>query len=85
MNMKTLVLTIGATGVISAAAVAQLPSMDSAIAQGEAPSFEQIDANMDGNITTREAEGTWLAGSFATVDANKDGLVDEKEYTQAIS
>lgn len=86
MNMKTLVLAIGATGAIATSAFAQLPGMDEALAQGgEAPAFEQIDANMDGSITTREAEGTWLAGAFASVDVNKDGLVDAKEYQEATS
>ena len=49
------------------------------------PAFREIDADQNGNITTSEAEGTWLAELFTLVDVNEDGLVDEVEYTEATS
>ena len=49
------------------------------------PSFETVDANLDGVITPTEAEGSWLAEVFADVDANEDGLVNRNEYETAIS
>jgi EF hand len=49
------------------------------------PSFETMDANLDGVITPTEAEGSWLAEVFADVDANEDGLVNRNEYETAIS
>lgn len=86
MDMKISALAIAlTTAALTGAANAQVPGMGDTIAQGEAPTFDQIDRNMDGSITTREAEGTWLAGSFAEVDANKDGLVDKQEYNEALS
>lgn len=52
---------------------------------GSKPSFETVDANLDGVITPSEAEGTWLAGVFAEVDVNQDGLINRSEYESAIS
>ncbi len=49
------------------------------------PSFETVDANLDGVITPSEAEGSWLAEVFADVDANQNGLIDRNEYETAIS
>lgn len=52
-----------------------------ALAQG-APSFEEVDANMDGTISQDEAavvEGLDLA----TADTNQDGSLDRSEYEAA--
>jgi hypothetical protein len=49
------------------------------------PTFETVDANLDGVITQSEAEGSWLAEVFADVDANQDGLINRNEYETAIS
>jgi hypothetical protein len=49
------------------------------------PSFESLDANLDGVITPGEAEGSWLAAVFAEVDINQNGLIDRNEYESAIS
>lgn len=49
----------------------------SALAQ--APTFEEVDANMDGLIDQNEAaavEGL----DFATADANQDGSIDREEW-----
>jgi Ca2+-binding EF-hand superfamily protein len=57
-------LTIG----LSTAALAQ-----------ELPSFEEVDANHDGQISREEAaavEGL----DFSTADANQDGAIDRAEY-----
>jgi hypothetical protein len=48
------------------------------------PSFETVDANLDGVITLDEAKGSWLASVFVEVDANEDGLVNRDEYETAI-
>jgi len=53
-----------------------------ALAQQEAPAFEEVDANSDGMISQEEAaqvEGL----DFATADANQDGQLDRQEYQQA--
>ena len=53
-----------------------------AIAQQEAPSFEEVDQNSDGMISQQEAsevEGL----DFATADANQDGQLDRQEFQQA--
>lgn len=52
---------------------------------GPKPTFETVDANLDGVITPSEAEGTWLAEVFTDVDANEDGLINRNEYDTAIS
>jgi hypothetical protein len=52
---------------------------------GPKPTFETVDANLDGVITPTEAEGTWLADVFADVDADEDGLINRNEYDTAIS
>lgn len=52
---------------------------------GPKPTFETVDANLDGVITPTEAEGTWLADAFTDVDANEDGLINRTEYDTAIS
>lgn len=52
-----------------------------AIAQ-DAPSFEEVDANMDGSISQEEAaavEGL----DIATADRNQDGSLDRQEYEAA--
>ncbi|HEX6993623.1 MAG TPA: hypothetical protein VF339_05690 [Gammaproteobacteria bacterium] len=54
-----------------------------ALAQ-EAPSFEEVDANMDGSISQEEAaavEGL----DFSTADTNQDGSLDRSEYQAATS
>lgn len=52
---------------------------------GPKPTFETVDANLDGVITPTEAEGTWLAEVFTDVDADEDGLINRNEYDTAIS
>lgn len=52
-----------------------------AIAQ-EAPSFEEVDVNMDGSISQEEAaavEGL----DITTADRNQDGSLDRQEYEAA--
>ncbi|MBN1237956.1 MAG: hypothetical protein JXB36_05615 [Gammaproteobacteria bacterium] len=51
-------------------------------ALAQAPSFEEVDANMDGSISQEEAaavEGL----DFATADTNQDGSLDQAEYEAA--
>jgi Ca2+-binding EF-hand superfamily protein len=53
-----------------------------ALAQAQAPSFEEVDTNGDGMISQEEAaqvEGL----DFATADRNQDGQLDREEYRQA--
>ncbi|MEM1145231.1 MAG: hypothetical protein AAF671_05815 [Pseudomonadota bacterium] len=85
MNVKSAVIALGLTGAVAGAAFAQLDKAGMEVAQGGAPTFAEIDRNRDGNITTTEAAGTWLASSFAAVDTNENGLVDEQEYNEALS
>ncbi|MDT8321501.1 MAG: EF-hand domain-containing protein [Xanthomonadales bacterium] len=49
------------------------------------PSFETVDANLDGVITPSEAEGSWLAAVFTDIDVNQDGIINRNEYETAIS
>lgn len=52
-----------------------------ALAQG-APSFEEVDVNMDGSISQEEAaavEGL----DITTADTNQDGSLDRQEYEAA--
>ncbi len=51
----------------------------------EKPAFEELDANVDGAITSDEAQESWLATAFQSVDLNKDGVVDRNEYDKAKS
>jgi len=53
-----------------------------ALAQGQAPSFEEVDANADGMISQDEA-GQVEGLDFATADLNQDGQLDREEYRQA--
>lgn len=53
-----------------------------ALAQQEAPSFEEVDENGDGMISQEEAaqiEGV----DFQSADENQDGELDRQEYEQA--
>lgn len=53
-----------------------------AIAQQQAPAFEEVDQNSDGMISQQEAEQ--VEGlDFATADSNQDGQLDRQEYQQA--
>lgn len=76
-------------GFLAAAATWFIPSAQAGEAEdpeaSPKPSFETVDANLDGVITPSEAEGSWLASEFADVDANQDGLVNRSEYETAIS
>jgi len=60
-------------------------SDNDATATKEKPKFETVDANRDGEITTEEAKGSWLAEVFSQVDTNQDGLINRLEYESAAS
>lgn len=52
------------------------------IGQESLPSFEEVDANADGQISQEEAAA--IEGlDFATADANQDGALDPEEYAAA--
>lgn len=53
-----------------------------ALAQGQAPSFEEVDQDSDGRISQEEA-ATVEGLDFATADSNQDGYLDRDEYQQA--
>jgi len=49
------------------------------IAQASLPSFEEVDADADGQISQEEAAA--IDGlDFVTADTNQDGAIDEEEY-----
>ena len=53
-----------------------------ALAQATLPSFEEVDANADGQISMEEAAA--IEGlDFATADVNQDGALNQEEYTAA--
>lgn len=54
------------------------------VAQAETPTFEQMDRDGNGVITTNEAQESWLEDMFAQVDVNQDGQITKAEYEQAI-
>ncbi len=49
------------------------------LAQASLPSFEEVDANANGQISMEEAAA--IEGlDFATADTNQDGALDQEEY-----
>jgi len=71
--MKSLFFVLSALGFSAAA-----------LAQASLPSFEEVDANADGQISMEEAAA--IEGlEFATADANQDGALDQEEYAAAQS
>jgi Ca2+-binding EF-hand superfamily protein len=50
-----------------------------ALAQSDAPSFEEVDANQDGQLSRQELS-TIEGLDFMSTDANQDGSVDRQEY-----
>ena len=52
-----------------------------AAGQTNVPTFEYLDADQNGFITSEEAASCeTLITDFATVDANQDGKLDQAEY-----
>jgi hypothetical protein len=48
------------------------------------PSFESLDTNKDGMISSAEAAGNaTLKAKFATLDTDKDGKLSKSEYSKA--
>lgn len=53
-----------------------------ALAQDQAPPFEEVDTNQDGQISRTEAAA--IEGlDFTTADTNQDGSLDRTEYMSA--
>ncbi len=53
-------------------------------AGGQRASFEQLDSNRDGYLSTQEVqEQSRVAQQFTTADANGDGYLDQQEYLAA--
>lgn len=52
------------------------------LAQGQHPSFEEVDTNQDGQLS--RAELATIEGlEFSEIDTNQDGIVDRQEYMAA--
>jgi hypothetical protein len=51
---------------------------------GDAPSFEELDVNDDGTLSTSEAAKASDL-DFAAADLNKDGKLSRAEYDAAVS
>lgn len=85
MSIKYSAAAFAVTTLLAGGAMAQM-SGESAPAGGStnAPKFEEVDQNADGNITADEAQDTWLASVFVQVDANQDGVISKSEYEMAI-
>lgn len=63
------------------AAVFMLSTATFAAGQNDIPTFEYLDADQNGFITSEEAASCeTLITDFATVDANQDGKLDPAEY-----
>ncbi|MGE4545497.1 MAG: hypothetical protein AB7D06_15465 [Pedobacter sp.] len=63
------------------AAVFMLSNAAFAAGQTNIPTFEYLDADQNGFITSEEAASCeTLITDFATVDANQDGKLDQAEY-----
>lgn len=48
----------------------------------DAETFETLDLNSDGYISTSEAKGTSIESVFVQLDANKDGYISKEEYSK---
>lgn len=63
------------------AAVFMLSTAAFAAGKTNVPTFEYLDADQNGFITSEEAASCeTLITAFATVDANQDGKLDQDEY-----
>ena len=82
-QLKPLVVMLVACGIL--ALPLSVLAGEEKTQETEKPSFDSVDANLDGVITPAEAEDTWLAVWFSEVDINQDGLVNRSEYESALS
>lgn len=48
----------------------------------DAETFDTLDTNSDGYISTSEAQGTSIESIFVQLDTNKDGYVSKEEYSK---
>lgn len=86
LNRPLYTAVLGSAGILLASvALVPLAKEPSAPPPPNVPAFDAIDKDNDGNITTAEAQGTWLADAFAKADVNHDGHVTKVEYEQATS
>lgn len=55
-----------------------------AIAQGSMPSFEEVDADGDSNVSQQELQDANVQGvDVTTADQDQDGVLSKEEYEQA--
>lgn len=74
--MKNLTVSL-----LMAAAVLMLSNAAFAAGKTKIPTFEYLDADQNGFISSEEAASCEpLIAEFATVDANQDGKLDPAEY-----
>ena len=52
----------------------------------DVPTFENIDMNADGFITTSEARkrDLWVANNFRIIDSNRDSRISKEEFDQVV-
>lgn len=51
-----------------------------ALAQGDMPSFDELDEDGDGEVTQEEAQGSKLEDKFDEIDQDGDGRISQQEF-----
>ncbi|MFK8043089.1 hypothetical protein [Congregibacter sp.] len=85
MKFQLSALFLSISAIVAVNTLAEQPGDAGTSSQSAAPAFTEVDRDGSGSISIGEAEGTWLAEIFAIADLNSDGMIDQAEYTEALS